>query len=166
MQPESYGYFEQGLGRRKDFSAIKITPTGNDLNTYGKVQYYKQDENGLSEDGDEIPYVKKEMLLGALFAEDSEFYQKSVEKALNKLDIISTIYKNNSMALEQYSENDLTLSGYGCPSSFEGLTSEINDILLNSKQITYDNFIELHDSSKEIDDYNTELILNSCPILY
>jgi hypothetical protein len=163
-EPDEYNYFESA--RAKDFSAIKITPDGNDLNTYGKVQFYKKDGSSLDIDGDELPYVKEEMLLGAIFAEDAEFYEKSVRKALDKLEIISTIYINNSQALKEYSERDITLSRYGCPGSYRNQISEIDDLLINSGEISYGNFVELYNSAKEVDDYNKELMLNSCPILY
>ena len=66
LEPEDLTYFVNNLAKRKDFSAIKITYDG-DINTYGEVQFYKKEGDGLVIDEDPLPYLKEETLRGAIF---------------------------------------------------------------------------------------------------
>ena len=74
-----------------------------------------------------------------------------------KLNIMSTIYVNNSMELKTYFENDIVLRNRGCPTTMENLIDKINVILDNNKIITLQNFEILYDATIEINDYNNEL---------
>ncbi len=162
MDPSGLTSF--GELEKKDFSAINIIPEDNNLDTHGTVKFYKKTNNKLELDKTSY-YLKKETLLGAIFAENHHFYNASLTKALAKLDTVSNIYKDNVQELKIYSEGDLNLINYGCPETFGDITTNIQ-IILNNNKITSTSFSAIYNANKEIKDFNKELILNSCPILY
>jgi len=150
--------------KKRDFSAINIITDDNSLDTHGTVKFYKKVNNGLELDGTSY-YLKKEALLGAIYSENHEFYNKSLTKALVKLDTLTRIYKNNTKDLKKYSEGDLNLVNYGCPGTFNDILGNI-EIISDNMKITSAGFSAMYNANKDIEGYNKELILNSCPILY
>ncbi len=146
----------------RDFSAINIITDNTDIDTYGKVNFYKKQDNHLVLDGESY-YLGKETLLGAIYAENHDYYNISLRKAMNKLAIISTIYKDNTILLKQHCETELKF--LNCVNTLENLLNEIQNIL-NNDDITETSFSNIYSSSKDIEGFNKELILNSCPTLY
>ncbi len=59
--------------------------------------------------GDKSVYLGKEMLIGAILAEDQETYEKSKEKAMGKLAILSRLYEQKAKLLEQTCPTAYTL---------------------------------------------------------
>ncbi len=165
LEPDEMSYFEGNLAKKKDFSAVKIT-YNEDVDMYGEIQFYKKQGDSLVKDEQPLPYLKKETLRGAIFAEDAKFYGDSLKKALAKLDIISTIYMNNSMELKNHFGNDIVLSNRGCPVTLDYIMEYISKILMNEKYLTLPNFITLYDAAKYIDEYNNELRPNCRTYLY
>jgi len=160
MEPSSLTSF--GDIEDRDFSAINIITDNTDLDTYGKVNFYKKQDNRLVLDGESY-YLGKETLLGAIYAENKDYYNASMAKALEKLDILSEIYKDNAILLKNYCETELKL--LNCVDTFDSLLNRLN-IILNNDGITETSFSSIYDASKDISGFNKELILNSCPILY
>ncbi len=160
MDPSSLISF--GNIKERDFSAVNIITDDTDLDSYGTVKFYRKQNNQLVLDGESY-YLGKETLLGAIYAENHGYYNKSITKALKKLDIISTIYKDNTILLKQHCETDLNL--LNCIGTFENLLDEI-EIILDNDEITESSFSSVYSSSEDISGLNKELILNSCPILY
>lgn len=150
---------------KKDFSAINIITGDNTLNTKGTIEFYKKANDKLVLDEASF-YLKKETLLGAIYSENHDFYSKSLAKALAKLNVVSTIYKNNTESLKEYSNADFNLKSYGCPDTYDSILTNLQIILNNDKSITLASFTSIYNANKEINGYNKELILSSCPILY
>ncbi len=77
---------EQLPTTKEDISIVKIE---GDLNE-GKIIFF---DSNLNKEG-ESKYIKKELLLGGIFAENIEYYACAKEKAEKKFDVVTAIYQN------------------------------------------------------------------------
>ncbi len=59
--------------------------------------------------GDKSVYLGKEMLIGAILAEDQDSYEKAKEKAMNKLAIMTRLYEQKAKLLERTCPSAYTL---------------------------------------------------------
>ncbi len=163
---QNLDFSQSGIVRR-DFSAVNvIVSSGIDIDNFGQVQFYKKERTTLREEGTRMPFLKKETLRGAIFAEDSEFYSKSLQKALNKLDMMSEIYRHNALELEGYAQGNVLLRSYGCLTIYGEILDSIGKIIQNNKELNLHNFENLYNENKKIEDSNKRLMLASCPILF
>ena len=163
--PAEFEYFDN-IAKKQDFSAISIFTDDISLDTHGTINFYKKNDEHLELD-DTSYYIKKELLLGAIYSEDYYFYNTSLKKILDKLDVITNIYKDNALSLKEYTNLDYNLKVVNeCPQTYDELLINLQKILNNDKQVTEESFEAMHDANSEIKGYNGELIFQSCPILY
>ena len=77
-------------------TAIKIF--GN--SEKGTISFFQKNSAGWGNDIPfTLPYLKKESIIGAIFAQDAERYQCAMDNAMTKAGIISTSYDQRSLAL-------------------------------------------------------------------
>ncbi len=83
--------------KTKDVTAISID-TAKGLDAYGTIEFY-QVEDGQWSIGTETDYLKKESVVGAIFAENIDQYECAMKKASKKLKIVTSIHKTRATTL-------------------------------------------------------------------
>ncbi|MCF7861069.1 hypothetical protein K9M79_02400 [Candidatus Woesearchaeota archaeon] len=86
-----------------DVTAINIKPVEDGIDGFGIVEFYKRanDQNKFELEGESF-YLKEASLVGAIFAEDQNFYECTLTKALIRLSSIVDVYINRSETLLDY----------------------------------------------------------------
>ena len=127
---------------------ITIEVLGDDLDSYGKVTF---------ENSEEINFLKKESLFGAIFSEDIGFYNCTMNKAFERLETLMTLNINRTDRLKDETDNErcTTILGYS--------STEMDYIL--DKTLVDAEFI--YESSEKLARDNQNLIRGkNCPLIY
>ena len=159
-----------------EVSAIKIIDipgnefTDGDGMFRGRVQFYEKRKNRFVKVGQPVPLFGKASLFAAIFsnhrkipAEDTLQYECIMGKALEKLSVVTQIYKLRTEALHDLYINrfprDICYTHYGVD-GFEG-------ILNQAKRGYKDDIIQkIFDHGKTIQQQNTDAERQSCPYIY
>lgn len=145
-------------------SAVTSLKVDGDENN-GIIEFFDL-VNGKFESRGKSYYVKEESLLGAVFSDNVGIYKCNMEKAFNKLKIISEIYNKKVAALiEQYGnieENDV------CKDFYQNNLLAISDSIsyLSSLDFESSNQEEILRTSDEIKRLNNESNALSCALIY
>lgn len=133
-------------------SAISINPDSNE------IEFYKKRGDKFKSTGT-ANYLGDPMILGAMFSGNFEDYKCNVEKAFNKLGIVSMVYeKRTDNLIELY-------PGSSCISYYDpGLFSEIAD--RSKAKITSDSVNSIKSIINNIKINNENLQSYSCPTMY
>ena len=122
--------------------------------------------NGKFESRGKSYYVKEASLLGAVFSDNAEIYNCNMEKAFNKLKIISNIYnKKVNNIIKQYNnieENDVCRDFY--QSNLLAISGNIS--YLSSFDFESSDYKEIIEASDEIKRLNNESDALSCVLIY
>jgi hypothetical protein len=130
---------------------IKIIPSSNGLDGYGTIKFYEESPSSGNLMGNSS-YIRKESLLGAIFAQDYTFYECTMKKAYNRLDLINNITHYRTWNLSQETSID-----NGCRNIY------IHALSL----LTYSTVPELYQNSVNMRKDNEDLIRGrNCPLIY
>jgi hypothetical protein len=130
-----------------------ITIDANTLDSYGEIFFNKE--------GEHITYLKKEMLLGAIFSEDAEFYECTMNKAYQRMKTLMVLNYNRTENLS----NEITDTK--CSALYLWNLEDTNRILSLIDNPEYDNVMEMYEKSERIARTNQNLIRGkSCPLIY
>lgn len=142
-----------------DVSAIKVTIEGTNLNSHGTITFYEKDGTGFVAKGTPPKYIRKEAILGAMFAEDAGVYDYSFKHAIKKADVVAQVYKQKVSSLDELYDDAVCSPLYG---QIENKLGELIDAL---EIVTIDTQ-SIYDLADEISKWNQALQINSCPQLY
>lgn len=157
---------------RKDLTAIKIDSLsqgldGDPIGGYGKVDFYMFDKasQGFAPAGPSSYYLGRELLMGAIMTEDPLSYQCALRNSLNRLNVISKVYENRTLSLN----NNLTAEGCFDKSGYVNAAVELQEIIRETQSlgsISQDQVQEIFTAAGRIQSYNTQLMHASCPLIY
>lgn len=109
---------------------------------------------------DEAPYLEKEMLIGALYAEDYENYNFNFGRAMKRLSAISEIYLQKAESLQNSWQNN------GCEDAIP-IINGIKEIYDSTKDGLPDNIQQIEGLAARIDEINKRNIGGyGCPFLF
>lgn len=119
------------------------------LDSYGEVDY---------SDGTSIWYVKKELLFGAIFSQNGDFYTCTVIKAMERLKSLMKLHQARAQELKE--EVNQTV----CRTALE-YASQTMQVMIDNTDLN-DNVL-LYEKSKLIESDNENLIRgHNCPLIY
>jgi len=116
---------------------------------FNEIEFYKKSGAKFKSAGNAI-YLGNPMILGAMFSGNSRDYKCNVEKAFNKLNIVSQVYERRTNALKRL------YSGTGCISYYS------TPIIDYSKA----SIAEIKSAINSIETRNIYLQSSSCPTIY
>lgn len=115
-----------------------------------------------------IGYYGKEALVGAIFSEDSDFFECSMRKSFNHLNRIYDIYRYRATYLAKYIADNEQYSH--CSQVYQEFALLPDETIEYPKELTEDAYKTPFYSIKKIfqtaEDTNNKAIINSCPRLY
>jgi len=123
--------------------------TAINIKSDNEIEFYKKKGDILKPDG-EADYLGNPMILGAMFSGSREDYECNVEKAFNKLRIVSMVYEERTSTLR------VLYSGTGCIPYY---SAPIIDYSTNS-------IAEIREAIGLIETSNQYLQSSSCPTIY
>jgi len=133
------------LGKLPDNKVSAINVNEN----FNEIEFYKKSGAKFKSAGNAI-YLGNPMILGAMFSGNSRDYKCNVEKAFNKLNIVSQVYERRTNALKRL------YSGTGCISYYS------TPIMDYSKA----SIAEIKSAIESIEISNRYLQSSSCPTIY
>ncbi|NQU98091.1 hypothetical protein HQ533_01375 [Candidatus Woesearchaeota archaeon] len=126
-----------------------ITINTTDLKSHGEVSF---------DGAPAVKYLKEEALLGAIFAEDEEFYKCTMDKAFDRLQTLMDLNYKRTLNISREISDERCLMLYGF------IEEKINEITSNP---TLENSESIYLHSKQIARDNLNLIRSkNCPIIY
>ncbi len=129
----------------KRISAISINSNSNE------IEFYKKRRDEFKSTGT-ADYLGNPLVLGAMFSGSREDYECNVEKAFNKLRIVSMVYEEKTSTLREL------YGGTGCMPYYSTTPFSIN--------YPTDSITEIKIAIKSIETSNQYLQSSSCPIIY
>ncbi len=146
-----------GAMHHLDVTAINIRPDPTSgFEGFGGIDFYKRDpdNNKFVLDGSSF-YLGEASLMGAVFAEDHDFYECTMYKALLRLQIVSMIYKGRSQELLDYYADK---GNSNCEQGFwYGLSdlTDLGDADVTDAATLYGHYLNLKDRNTEMRNYFT-----------
>lgn len=157
----------------EDVTAIDIETSENDIDSYGKIQFYKKSGNGFVKDGTPIPFLKKESLIGAVFADTPDIYQCNIKKAFDRLKMMGNLYSVRTNQLFNYYAINPNCQGYYAdPKEFFNWVNtqlKYNDydhIKIAYHTINGGSANQMYKPMRPIKSINQNLQLESCALIY
>lgn len=126
----------------EDISIINIK--GDELDEDGDIGFYKYKKNNPEKT---LPFLKKESVIAAVFSENAEIYECNMKKAISRLKKVYDVYKKRADELRDKKE--------GCNTYY--------DVNLNPNFNDYSN---IYDNIKNIENQNNGAQILSCPLIY
>lgn len=110
----------------------------------------------FEEEGETVDFVKKEALLGAIFSDDSEYYECTMDKAYERLDLLMKLNeKRVSALLEAKIDTE-------CETYYQWANNYFNNIRNSGNDVK-----TIYDNSKSLKSDNENLIRGpDCPLIY
>ncbi len=134
-----------GNMKDKEVVAVHVDSLNNE------IEFYKK--SGIRfEPVRKMPYLGNEMIIGAMFSQDAENYKCNMEKAMEKMNIVSMVYRKRTEILREEYSNTICRSYYP-------LTPFTVDYNIN-------NIGDIKDSKESLEKYNNYLQSSSCPTIY
>jgi|FLOH01.1.fsa_nt_gi hypothetical protein len=129
-------------------SLIINAPYG--LNAYGQIEFVNE---GVS-----VGFLKKESLLGAIYSADSNYYNCTMNKAFNRLELLLNLNKKRLAELETF------VSDTDCNTTYSFSYDDMDEMInhMNIQEVE-----NLHILSERIARDNQKLIRGrNCPLIY
>jgi hypothetical protein len=152
----------------KDMTAIEIW--GGTSPGKGTVNFFKRTGSTFTQDGS-ADYIGNEALIGAIFAEDREMYVCNMNKAYQRLNLVSGVYQQRTHSLSAWAD---TIGRTDCRDLYNQTSVQLDDILSASSPTTGNpprsldssEISQIHSSSNNLITINSDLEGNSCPLIY
>ena len=167
-----------------DVSAIQIMidepGTDNELDGHGRVALFRKGGSSFSATPSPVnkPYIKKELLLGAIFSDREETYDCVSKRAFEQYALTSEIYQRRTGALFDLYQDNVDPMNRGPYAGFcdsfviysqasdliDGLNVFLDNILGNKQDIyntAYGSGI-----GENLRKMNKDLLRRSCPLIY
>ncbi len=145
----------------KKFSAVNLLPSDySSFEGHGIIEFYSQN-GGRLELAEKNPFLLKESVFGAIFADNAGFYECSMEKAVERLGWLSAIHKAKAEKLEQeYQKTNSPCSSlYFIPKNY---LSRIGSTVFSEAS-----FSQTFDSIADLDKFNKDLTeVHKCAPIY
>ncbi|MBU0665814.1 MAG: hypothetical protein KKB65_01435 [Nanoarchaeota archaeon] len=135
----------------KKTSYLNVTVSGTNIDSYGELEFFNGNKDSLGKN----KFLKLESLLGAVFSNTEEFYNCTMKKAFERLNIINSVHNNRANNLSQ-SQIDST-----CKILY--LTTE--QAILTTLELKDAHTIYIN--AQDIKKYNEDLMRGkNCPLIY
>ena len=118
---------------------------------FNEIEFYKKTGSGFESAGN-AGYLNNPMILGAMFSGNLEDYKCNLEKAFNKLNIVSNVYEKRTNSLRKL------YAGTGCISYYD-----ISPFLIDYSKAS---IADIKLAIKSIETSNMYLQSSSCPTIY
>lgn len=143
--------------------------TAIEINEPDEIKFYQKDGSTFSYKGTSY-YLGKEAIIAAIFSENSEMYNCSIQKAFKQLAITSKIYHNRSFNLMNH-YLDITPKNYPCASHHTKAAQKLDTISAHSEQISEGVDVKneaerLVGDISELQFHNNNANINSCVLVY
>jgi hypothetical protein len=147
------------LNKAKKVTVLKVF---GDKNT-GELWFYELSEN-TPLDHKTSYYITESTLLGAIFTDKPEIYECVMNNALKKFEIVSQIHRGRvgslSKPLCDYNYNDILGHINNFLSYLNGISSS------GSYDINLIDKTKMYEYTTWLENENTKLLTNSCPLIY
>ena len=140
-----------------DLTALKVYDADEDK---GTIEFYKKGSTGFMLKG-KSHYLKKPSLIGAIFTDNIEMYDCTVNNAFKKLKIVTEVYEKKSEILRDYYDSQ----GDNCK-NYHDLTSLYNEILTASNEFNDANIAIINTHVDTLEQKNKDAQLYSCALIY
>lgn len=141
----------------KDITAINIKPNPS-AQKFGEIDFYKK-QGAYFADKKTSYYLTNASLYGAIFAQDKEAYECVMEKALERLNLVTRLQKARAQELTGYVSNP-------CPALYNSAAGTMDNLLLYSGEFTEQSIGGLYANSQDLIRLNLAAQLKSCPLIY
>ena len=131
--------------------------------TKGNVQFRKKSGSGWSGTAPGVPYLKKESILGAIFASDIDMYNCGMSKAFNKLGVMAYILNTRSTYLKGYYTNDCKTPHQNAVTPVTGILPQM---IAKSSGFPNVNVVDINVLTGDLKQENGVLNLKSCVLIY
>jgi hypothetical protein len=146
-----------------DVTAVNIKPVENGIDGFGIVEFYKRakNQNKFELEGESY-YFKEASLIGSIFAEDLDFYECTLTKALIRLSSVVDVYlKRTEELLDYYVSASSTQCEGGMGSGLNHLETFENKLVWpisvnpSDSAILYSSYQQLNNINNEMRNYYT-----------
>jgi hypothetical protein len=137
----------QNIKSAKKLTALQVDESALSL------KFYSLEGNEFVLKGESY-YLENPGLLGAVFADNKEVYNCTMESALKNLNIASKVYQKKAEALKSRKPD--------C----EYDTTSVTSIASASGTFTHSGIRQIYDVAKQLETQNKELQRRSCPTIY
>lgn len=153
--------------KEDDLSMVIIEPIGpnnKNIEGWGKVNFYKKNGSVFSFD-DFSYYIGKASLYGAIYSEDVDSYKCNMNKAMQRLGIVTRVYINRSVAMVDYFSSNPDVDTQNCKSYITNAISELTNIY-KVPELNAVGTIDLFNAVSSLETQNRLILRYSCPVIY
>ncbi len=151
-----------------DVSAVLINPTSGNLDGYGDVEYrVKKTTSSTLEYVGDSKYLARASMFGAIISENISHYDCVMEEAIERLNLVSLVYKKRTENLQTQLPVGGDCTDYGIYPLAAGHLQNIIDM---STIFKTDNFVSIYtdafSDAGSVKTLNHLAIMKSCPLVY
>ena len=149
------------IDTRSNFRAVNIKPAqDNTFEGGGIIDFYVKGEHNRLTLSETKPFLKRESVFGAIFAENADQYECNMEKALKRLSWLTDFHiaKAESLRIDADSLDSCNEIYYENPIIY------LNKI--NRTGFSENEFNEAQEDAIVLDQLNKDLTKKSCPVIY
>jgi len=131
----------------------------------GQVNFYSSTGTSFTSKG-VSHYIREPALMGAIFADDVDVYNCVMEDAFKKLNIVTKIYQNKTVALKDYYNYSLFPPDNTCATRHSEVFSILQNIQAASQTFNLANINAIDFEITKLEDKNELAQLYSCALIY
>lgn len=138
------------------YNYIKIIPNNQDIFSYGTISF----SSGLGGSND-ISYMGKASLFGALFSDNRNYYECQMKRAFNQFEIKRTLHETRIYLME----SDLSSNNPSCVPLLASPKSTLSN-MKDMKEIVLTDASSLYSAAEQLRLDNVDLTFKGCPLIY
>lgn len=165
--PESaFSLPKLGGVKRRDYTAVKIVANNYaDLDGTGEVIFYEKTGDSFIE-VDRSAYLGEASVFGAIFTDEAETYNCNMQRALNSLEIVNTIYLDRTDRLYNYSfGSDCQIPYLDAKTNMQDINASIHLIRFGATSASTISSA-IYSKASLIKGRNEQALSLSCPAIY
>ncbi len=152
-----------------DVSYLNIVPEKEGIDGYGKLEFSKPNTAKKEE-----YYAGKALLLGAVFAEDADFYECNVKKSLLAYNLVGKIYLEKTRILHNYYCTGAGIAG-ACQNHnsecqyfayYKNTYDKLKETNYQYSSSSMKNIYQKAFDAEGLEVVNQNLLKTSCPVIY
>lgn len=153
--------FPKALEKMADSDMTAIRVEGD--NEKGSIEFWQKEGASWLSKGKSV-YIKKQSLIGAVYADTPDMYECNMKNIFFRLNLVAKVYAEKTKKLIQ----NTALSGKQaqCVQFYNNALFQLNSISAASSNFTRENADAISNSAKSLESENKNAQVYSCPLVY
>ena len=152
--------FPKALEKMPDSDVTAIKIDGN--SEKGTIEFWQKEGNSWLPKGTS-PYIGKQSLIGAVYADTIDVYECNMRNAFSRLNLVTKIYDERTKKLM---EGAVLANQFECSQFYSNALNQLNSIFAASSNFNKENIDVISDSARLLSGENRNAQIYSCTLIY